>query len=188
MRVEQLTMISREQAAELYRKYQEHRSYQSPHDEQIAAIYRQIARGRTVICAIESIRQAGFNEQRMPKLAIAPANAQRIYWRSQHGRGEFSIDSWPRANQSKRRRLRVDWPEVRSDWPNGEAVVPLIPVHLRPKRGLANYHILWEAEWTRTYPQDPYLLRRFGEDAWLVVAAWDLTAVERAVMSQRTAH
>jgi len=32
---------------------------------------------------------------------------------------------------------------------------------------------------------DPYLLRRFGGDAWLVVAAWDLTDVERAVMSQR---
>ena len=29
-----------------------------------------------------------------------------------------------------------------------------------------------------------YLLRRFGQDAWVVVAAWDLTAVERAVMSQ----
>ena len=66
--------------------------------------------------------------------------------------------------------------------------MPLIPVHLRPKRGLANYHILWEAEWTRTYPADPYLLRRFSGDAWLVVAAWDLTDVERAVMSQRLGH
>ena len=29
------------------------------------------------------------------------------------------------------------------------------------------------------------LLRRFGGDAWLVVAAWDLTDVERAVMQNR---
>lgn len=29
------------------------------------------------------------------------------------------------------------------------------------------------------------VLRRFGGDAWLVVAAWDLTDVERAVMSSR---
>ncbi len=63
--------------------------------------------------------------------------------------------------------------------------MPIIPVHLRPKRGLVNYHILWEAEWTKTYPADPYLLRRFGGDAWLVVAGWELTDVERAVMSQR---
>src|SRR5258708_4807132 len=43
-----------------------------------------------------------------------------------------------------------------------EAIVPLVPVHLRPKRGLENYHILWEAEWTRVVPRDPMLLRRIG--------------------------
>jgi len=80
----------------------------------------------------------------------------------------------------------MDWPGVpdTTRW-NHEAAVPLIPVHLRPKAALSNYHILWEAEWTKRYPVDPYLLRRFGGDAWLVVAAWDLTDVERAVMGSR---
>jgi hypothetical protein len=81
--------------------------------------------------------------------------------------------------------FRMDWPDMRNSNGTHEAIVPIIPVHLRPKRGLANYHILWEAEWTKRYPVDPYLLRRLGGDAWLVVAAWDLTDVERAVMSSR---
>jgi hypothetical protein len=67
-----------------------------------------------------------------------------------------------------------------------EAMVPMIPAHLKPRRGLANYHILWEAEWERVPPRDPYLLRRIGKaDLWLVVAHWDLTEVERAALSTR---
>src|SRR5206468_7849352 len=31
----------------------------------------------------------------------------------------------------------------------GEALVPTPPLHLRPKRGLQNYTVLWEAEWTK---------------------------------------
>ena len=67
-----------------------------------------------------------------------------------------------------------------------EALVPVPPLHLRPQRGLANYHILWEAEWTKIVPRDPYLLRRIGQaDLWLVVAMWNLTEVERAALSTR---
>lgn len=64
--------------------------------------------------------------------------------------------------------------------------MPLIPVHLRPRHALDNYHVLWEAEWSRVVPRDPYLLRRIGNaDLWLVLAAWDLTEVERAALATR---
>lgn len=182
MKVEALKMEP-EAARELWRKYQTHRAYQAPHDAEIAAIYKRIAQGKTVIRALESIRAAGMNEQGMPKLAIARADAAMCYFRRSSGYCHFrSNDRWAKAMSKN---IRVDWPTIKSNDPDGEAVVPIIPVHLRPKRGLANYHILWEAEWSKTYPADPYLLRRFGGDAWLVVAAWDLTDVERAVMSSR---
>ena len=62
-----------------------------------------------------------------------------------------------------------------------------IPLQLRPKRGLENYHVLCEAEWTgKAPPDDPMLLRRIGRaDLWLVVAGWDLTAVEKAALATR---
>jgi len=177
-----------EKARELWRKYQSHRAHQAPHDAEIAAIYKRIAQGKTVIRAFESIRAAGVDASGLPKLAIARADVASIWLHTRDRKVQFSDQRWA-VYRSKISRgsstVVMDWPEFRLPTGQFEAVVPIIPVHLRPKRGLANYHILWEAEWTKRYPTDPYLLRRFGGDAWLVVAAWDLTDVERAVMSSR---
>jgi hypothetical protein len=188
MNVDQLK-FEPEQARELWKKYQSHRVHQNPADAEIAAIYKRIAQGKTVIRAFASIAAAGVNAQGLPKLAIARADQPLCYLHHTDNTAVFSPQRWfwhsDRTSRSKL--LRVPWegftmPRDKSTY---EAQVPLIPVHLRPKRGLQNYHILWEAEWTKRYPVDPFLLRRFGGDAWLVVAAWDLTEVERAVMSSR---
>jgi hypothetical protein len=57
---------------------------------------------------------------------------------------------------------------------------------VRPRRGLENYNVLWEAVWQPAPPVDPMLLRRIGEaDLWVVVAAWELTEVERAALAAR---
>lgn len=175
--------VDPEKARELWQKYQTHRHYQTPADAEIAAIYKRIAQGKTVIRALESIRNAGLDGNGFPKLAICRADMATCWWRPSTGSCTFG-EQWARRGNS-RKTVRMDWPGLTSVKYQAEAVVPLIPIHLRPKRGLANYHILWEAEWTKRYPVDPYLLRRFGGDAWLVVAAWDLTDVERAVMAQR---
>jgi len=189
MKVEALTQVDREQARELWQKYQTHRTYQSPADAEIAAIYKRIAQGKTVIRALESIRTAGVDEKGLPKLAIARADVPLCYWHTRrNGECQFNNSRWMNYQNKialKSRTIPIDWPGVPNHSEVHEAIVPLIPVHLRPKRGLQNYHILWEAEWTKRYPVDPFLLRRFGGDAWLVVAAWDLTDVERAVMSSR---
>jgi len=190
MKVETLQQVDRVQAYALWKKYQTHKHYQTPADAKIAAIYKRIAQGKTVIRALESIRVAGLNEQGLPKLAICRADMVECWWRPRTDSCQFGERGGGKNNS--RKTVRMNWPDLkrpkdpqdpyRWDWC---ATVPIIPVHLRPKRGLQNYHILWEAEWTKRYPVDPYLLRRFGGDAWLVVAAWDLTEVERAVMSQR---
>lgn len=187
MNINELKM-DKEQARELYRKYQEHRAWQSPHDEEIAAIYKRIAQGKTVIRALESIRNAGCDADGLPKLAICPAHMTECWYQATgHGQNR-TVNFGKRSPNSRDRRnvVRMDWPDAPETkrWTH-MAQVPLIPIHLRPKRGLQNYHILWEAEWTKRYPVDPYLLRRFGGDAWLVVAAWDLTEIERAVMASR---
>jgi hypothetical protein len=196
MQIERLN-VDKEKARELWQKYQTHRVYQTPADAEIATIYQKIAQGKTVIRALESIRNAGLNEEGLPKLAIARADQQKCYWHPRTNANEphawFSSANWygdaEKHNASRSKHIRLDWPGLTEPKQKGrwqyEAIVPLIPVHLRPRRGVENYHILWEAEWTKRYPVDPYLLRRFGGDAWLVVAAWDLTDVERAVMSAR---
>ncbi len=61
-------------------------------------------------------------------------------------------------------------------------MVPLIPPALRPSTDFRNFHILWEAEWQRVAPKDPALLKHVGGHLYAVLATWDLTELERAVL------
>lgn len=178
--------LDRSKAREFLKVYREHRDVQTPIDREIQKAYYAISRGRVVIQAFESIRRAGLDSGGFPKLAICRADASVCYYAgSKHG-ASFSIDRWSRHNET-RRTLDFKWSEELPAAENkrGEAIVPLIPVQHRPKAALSNYYVLWEATWKRIPPHDPMLLVRMAGDMWLVVAAWDLTEVERAAMATR---
>jgi hypothetical protein len=185
--------IDREKARELYHAYLTHQHYEQPVDEEIRRTYRLIAAGRMVIQALESVRLAGQGDGGFPKLALSRADqkVQRAVVRYD-GSAVMSPSLWGRRRQAAARATAFDWPArtfpmltAKTGW-QGEALVPLVPLPLRPKRGLANYHVLWEAEWSRAIPHDPLLLRRLGAgDLWLVLAQWDLTEVERAALATR---
>ena len=189
METQRLT-VDRATARALYRKYREHQHWSQPVDDEIRRTYQLIAQGRVLIKAIHSIIAAGLNEEHLPKLAIVRADAPLCYWVPGAGGGEFTMDgrSW-RQGRHHSRFVRIpegSWPQVaRGRW-RYQAQTPLVPVHIRPKRGLQNYHILFEAEWRRAPPVDPVLVRRIGQsDLWVVMAAWDLTEIERAVLASR---
>jgi hypothetical protein len=182
--------IDRWKAKELYRAYLTHQHYERPVDEEIRRAYRLIAQGRMIIRALDAVRLAGLGDDGLPKLAIARAD-QKTQSLMMHRDGSARMTFW---------RWRGRFPASRTfDWPAGafsprqsqfcrqaEAVVPLVPLPLRPKRGLENYFILWEADWSKAVPHDPLLLRRLGKgDLWLVLAQWDLTEVERAALATR---
>lgn len=177
--------VDRQKALELYRAYRTHQHYSQPIDEEIQRTYKLISQGRVVIKAIESIQKAGCGLDGLPRLAIANATATTChlrYWTG--GSLQMAHKSWPNS-KDRTNVFQISGMPPRKDTANAEAVVPLVPIHLRPKRALGNYHILWEAIWKRVPPVDPLLLRRIGGDIWLVVAAWDLTEVERAAMATR---
>ena len=177
--------IDRGKALELYRAYKTHQHYSKPVDRECQRAYQLIAQGKVVINAGRAIVEAGLNAEGLPKLAIVRADAPICYLRWERDTALFFDSVKWRVNS---RKTTVPWPGFKM--PSGrwqfEAQTPLIPIHLRPKRGIENYHILFEAEWERRPPVDPLLLRRIGRsDMWLVVAAWDLTEVELAAMSAR---
>lgn len=185
--------LDRQEARSLYRKYKEHVHYSTPIDYEIMRTYQLIAQGRVVIKAIESVKAAGFGPDGLPKLALCRADKVACHFEIEHNgsavmRAEGANVGWRGiiTNSAIIRFPADSFPRSNSYRPSGRAILPSIPLHLRPKRGLANYHILWEAEWTKVPPRDPYLLRRIGKaDLWLVVAAWDLTEVERAALATR---
>ena len=198
----ELVQVPRGEAAILARKYKEHRAYSEPIDWEVQRAYTLLASGKVIIRAIESIKQAGLNREFLPKLALTPANATHCHirrWRD----GSMVMSPQPDFWKTNKKQFRFrestfafpvesfpvqQWrnDRGRAETSEHKAQVPIIPAYLRPKRGLPNYHVLWEAEWERVPPRDPYLLRRIGQsDMWLVVAHWDLTEVERAALATR---
>jgi hypothetical protein len=199
MQVEKLE-VDRSKAKELHALYHQHRKDETAMDAEIRKAYKEIGQGRMIIRALASIEAAGlFTEGPYvgyPKLAIARADS--THCEVDMGMGRADIYSFTPKNRMRRfgdyershaqdRHFKVHIPgatwEGRSD---RGATMPMIPPHLRPKKSLQLYHVLWEAEWNRRVPpRDPYLLRRLGGDMWIVVAAWDLSEVERAAMAHR---
>jgi hypothetical protein len=174
--------VDRVQAKELHKQYRAHRAAQTPEDKAIETAYREIARGRVVIRALNSIREAGWGDDGLPRLALAPADALRCTCRPSSDEVSFSVDN---RGYSRGKITVKNMPQRtnKEKW-SGVAIVPLVPVYLRPKAHLRQYWTLWEAEWTRV-PHDPLLLRRLTGDMWIVLAAWDLTDVEKAALEQR---
>jgi hypothetical protein len=188
----QSIIMPRAEARTLYREYRKHLHYSKPIDRECMRAYQLLAQGRLVIKAIESVVKAGLNKEGLPKLALCRAHAPACFLRLyDNGSAMLASIRYPVSNNQRDVIMMPpgSFPQApRQYWQEAEALVPGIPLHLRPQRGLANYHILWEAEWTRIPPADPYLLRRIGKaDLWLVVAAWNLTEVERAALATRIA-
>lgn len=198
------------EAERLHRAYREHRHFETETDREIRRTYAELAKGRTIIKAIESVAAAGVGEDRLPKLALVPADMPTCFLHVEPRGGSevvrmshTALGAWGRSGMRRfswaRSAFGADLhPGVPWGWrdeqgrPAGysavdaQAITPIIPVHLRPRTALSSYHILFEAEWRQVVPKDPFLLRRMGKgDLWLVVAAWDLTEVERSALQAR---
>lgn len=187
--------MDRDNARDLYREYLTHRHYSKPVDDEIRRALKEIAQGNVVIRAIEALRLGGVNERNLPNLAITRADQDACFYHYYYdGRARFAATERHTDISRFARDMAFEFlpgtfpqPVRRGSWENNwRAFSPRIPQELKPKRGLENYHVLWEAEWEPVAPRDPLLLRRLGAgDMWLVVAAWDLTEVEQLALSGR---
>ena len=74
---------------------------------------------------------------------------------------------------------------VAAPWTVRLSLFPLVPRPIRPSGRVGAYHVLWDANWHLVPPEDPALLQHVGGDLYAVVAVWDLTGLERAVLSGR---
>lgn len=162
-------------------------------DEALMRGYRQLSLGYQVIDLRRVLSEGGQDEQGRPRLAVARADEQQVHMdRARDGAVTFSV-RWTRQRSDHRdprtqRSLAFPagtLPVLQSPTlVSADAVVPTIPPRLRPAQ-LDRYHLLWEAEWRRVAPVDPALLRALGDGLYVVVATWDLTELERAVLGIR---
>lgn len=166
-------------------------------DEVLVKTYRQLAKGNMIVNVADAIISAGVDELHRPKMAIARADAQQVWFersawtvrRSSHAYvSTFFTNDRSRTAATSFELLRnsfVDCPEnCKLRHTRVRAMVPLIPPQFRPPHSLSNYHILWDAEgtWEAEPPVDPFLLKRISGDLFAVLAVWDLTELERSVL------
>jgi len=194
MNVETIT-VERAEALRMWQKYQTHRHNENRIDAEIERVYKLIAAGKVLIDALAAIVNAGVNEAGQPKLAIGRADQKWTFCHLKYDGGAVmycgDIDGrgnhpYPRPHMAKT--LRFDFQaDTFPKTPRSrelQALIPHIPPDIRPRRGLQNYHVLYEAEWRHAVPIDPMLIRRVGvSDMWIVLGAWELTDVERAVLA-----
>lgn len=164
-------------------------------DKALMAGYRLLSTHKRVIVLSDVLRQGGVDAHNRPKLAVARADERQIaLWVSPNGTTTYRpmVDRWakgesaPRENNPdvSRRVFEFDelLPPTRANV-QAKSDVPFIPPGIRPNR-LDRYAILWEATW-QSVPVDPALLRPLGQGMYAVVATWDLTPLEAAVLGAR---
>lgn len=171
------------------------------------ALYAHMKHGGKVIDLFEAMRMAGLNEDGDPRLAIVRADAPRVefckdyIWQNNvlvSDGGTFypggNDYGWRKIAKLKTKIPRECFPEWRKDAQGRiirqrvQTVTPVIPARiLNPLRSykLENYHILWEVPKWNAVPKDPILLKRITSNMFLVLATWNLTKLERAVIRGR---
>jgi hypothetical protein len=192
------TLVTPEEATERLAAYEAQLAEErTVEDDSIRAGYRAAARGLPVISLSAAMAAGGWFPNGLPRLAVVRADATRCWvhtnsWRRQP---EMSVVYCDQARDRGRagvgrHRVEVAIPApdvmVNRRW-EAATTVPVIPPEVRPtRRRLRGFHVLWEVEaWDPTPPRDPALLRHIRGDLWTVVATWDLTELERAVLAQR---
>lgn len=176
-------------------------------DEILLASYRALARGKRLIDLRSALEGAGLQpDTGLPALAVASPlwkvvrlhiSSGRVAFHEETGnrwlhfssaQGRFNVKSYhfplstfPTALDNEAARKEKGW---KLQLHLAAAVVPSIPARFRPSN-LENYTILWDPIWTRRAPIDPILLRHVAGSIYSIVAQWDLTPIERAVIDMR---
>jgi hypothetical protein len=159
-------------------------------DEALLRGYRALARGKRVLSLTQAMQQAGLDAAGWPRLGIARADQIEIQCREASGGFTFGPSrNWDgRTADSKVFSVNLPHQASASRAWRADHDVPRVPAPLRPAADLSNYAILFEATSWRFQNQrvrrggDPALLKHLGGDLFAVLAVWDLTAIEAAVL------
>jgi len=146
---------------------------------------RALVRGKKVIDLNLAIGNGGRDVHGRPLLAVARADWPRVICQGSGHGFKFMPRAWGRGPTSK-----IEVPlktfaaaAVKEPWAvNCEAQVPLVPPQHRPRGSLRRYCLVFEAEWDRRPPVDPLLVQHVAGPFYVVLAAWDLTPLEQAVL------
>ena len=167
--------------------------------KELKQVYYHLSRGNKVLDIYEVFKKSGVNKMGEPKLAIARADGRRVEFNKRDlGAGRFegkttaydvdlptgTFPKWKKERSINNWNYKEQFQTAR---PTISTKVPIVPAHLLPEGELDNYFVLWEvSEWSpMPVYKDPFLLKRINANAFVVLAEWDLTPVEQAIIRGR---
>jgi len=173
--------------------------------EQLLKGYEALEKGTPLIDISTIWPTVEFDAKMRPRIAICRADRKEVEfrWEAYQQAGIFSGSDAKQAGESLRIRAELGrfhgrkhiWVHenqrhARDITVQGFAPVPMIPPDKIPAHGQRReWHILWEVEaWadrskTGRAPVDPFLLKHLGGALYAVLASWDLTPLEQAIMN-----
>jgi hypothetical protein len=207
MEVEQLEIPQEEAKRQIHALKEMFRANKSVADNKIyrdlKRAYGHMQHGGKVIDIYKAFKDSGEKEPGHPKIAIVRADGRKCYCtRLRDGAAVFSHDSggrsWggPRGSSTARKTYgEIQVPENTFSWDYHpwdkrvlSTIAPIIPpvIMIESVRfNLSNYHILFEVEeWKLEPPVDPILLKQINGSLFAVLAHWDLTEIERAIIRE----
>jgi len=167
--------------------------------------YGHMKHGGKLIDIFEAFKETGQREDGDPKIAICRADASKCYLSKQtDGSAIFSHlnpGRWGRR-ESRKTYKEITVPAGTFVWlnksgnvatyrsdikdPEVSTIMPLIPPQIlieSVKYNLKNYHVLWEVEdWKTEPPVDPILIKKITPNLFAILATWELTDLERAII------
>lgn len=197
--------ITKEKAKEIYGEYLEIvKTRKEKYLLDLKQVYYHLSQGNKVLDIYEVFKKAGVSKDGDPKLAIVRADAKKcVFHKRELGAGGFN-EAISLQDQTVAKRFDVELPTntfpewktemFKEEWQDEEHVkiarqniqtkTTICPAHLLPNGKLDNYYLLWEVEEWDVVPvaKDPFLLKRINSNAFIVLAEWDLTEVEQAVI------
>ncbi len=183
-----LIKMPRTKAREAFLEYRN--AVRARHDEEDEALmrgYRAMSQGHQLLDVGQAIHDAPVDADGRVCLGLCRADQKYVYATHWNNGVTFywgpARSHWSGLNhRATRSQLRFACPGVKLGTRDARGVVPAIPPRLRPHGKLARFHILWEIEDWQDVPGDPLLLRHLQGTLYAVLAQWDLTKLEQAVL------
>jgi len=173
----------------------------------LMAVYGHLKHGGKIVDVYEAFHKAGLKEEH-PKFAIVSFDARWCYlYKKMNGGAIFSNENKGRWDvHAVKGNGDVELPPDTYEWQREEdkreivggtrfkTVAPMVPPRVvniaSAKLTPQHYHVIFEPEvWAKSKvprpPGDPILVKRLTPNIFGVVATWDLTKLERAVIRGR---
>lgn len=152
-------------------------------------VYRTMSKGQKIIDVTTVIEKAGLGGNGQPKLAICRADKTKCYFNLQaDGSAMFTARNLRSWHESRHTNRFMDFELGPSAFPRGHSglfstMAPIVPAEHAPKDGLDRYWLLWEVDkWDELPPKDPLLLRRVSKNLFAIIAEWNLSPLEWAIL------